>query len=179
LAAQILKKIINLKLPNDKRAELKKPLGSLIKGKPSETIRHLKKILEIQNPLMFASVGDFVSANILEHCINPDIIVIDHRIMRQDVEPMKLCREKIKVKNIAGTISVESQKALADAVMLNKKLGIIVEGEEDLLVLPLMNLMPMGSIIVYGQPKEGIVIVTLTEERKRWAKNFMKQMEGK
>jgi uncharacterized protein (UPF0218 family) len=81
--------------------------------------------------------------------------------------------------NRAGTISAEAQQVLHDAVTLNKKLGVVVEGEEDLLVLPLMVMMPIGSMIVYGQPSEGMVIVTLTEERKRWAQDFMKMMEEK
>jgi uncharacterized protein (UPF0218 family) len=40
-----------------------------------------------------------------------------------------------------------------------------------------MAMMPIGSVIVYGQPREGMVVVTLTEERRRWAKDFMADME--
>jgi len=58
-------------------------------------------------------------------------------------------------------------------------LAIIVEGEEDLLVLPLMADMPLGSVIIYGQPNEGLVIITITEERQNWARNFINQMENK
>ncbi|MBM3292454.1 DUF359 domain-containing protein [Candidatus Bathyarchaeota archaeon] len=64
-------------------------------------------------------------------------------------------------------------------MILNKKLAIIVEGEEDLLVLPLMADMPLGSVIIYGQPNEGLVIITITEERQNWARNFINQMENK
>jgi len=39
--------------------------------------------------------------------------------------------------------------------------------------------MPVGSVVVYGQPREGMVVVTLTEERRRWAKEFMNTMEEK
>ncbi|MCK4400253.1 DUF359 domain-containing protein, partial [Candidatus Bathyarchaeota archaeon] len=71
----------------------------------------------------------------------------------------------------------EAQRVLRDAITLKKRLGVVVEGEEDLLVLPLMAMMPIGSVIVYGQPREGMVVVTLTEERRRWAKDFMAEME--
>ena len=37
--------------------------------------------------------------------------------------------------------------------------------------------MPLGSLIVYGQPREGMVLVEVTEERKEWAKDFMARME--
>ena len=78
-----------------------------------------------------------------------------------------------------GVITPEAQQILLKAITLKKRLGVVVEGEEDLLVLPLMAMMPTGSVIVYGQPREGMVIVTLTEERRRWARNFMTVMEEK
>lgn len=164
-------------LPFDKRKDLKKPLGELFKGEPEKTIKKLRKFLCHHKPASFACVGDFVTINILKSGLNPNIAIIDNRIMRQEVEPLEFNRETVYVKNSPGTISIESQRVLKDAVMLNKKLGVVVEGEEDLLVLPLMAMMPTGSVIVYGQPREGMVVVTLTEERRRWAKDFMTMME--
>jgi hypothetical protein len=128
---------------------------------------------------MFATVGDYVTQHIIEADIHPDIAVIDHRIMREDVEPLEFQGEKIYVKNPPGSITIEAQEMLHKAITFNRKLGVVVEGEEDLLVLPLMAMMPTGSVIVYGQPREGMVVVTLTEERRRWAKNFMTMMEEK
>lgn len=126
---------------------------------------------------MFATVGDFVSGHILNSGLHPDIIVIDHKIMRQGVEPLRFKRERVDVVNVPGTISADSQRVLKAAVILNNRLGVVVEGEEDLLVLPLMAMMPQCSVIVYGQPHEGMVVVTLTEERREWAENFMTMME--
>lgn len=126
---------------------------------------------------MFATVGDFVSGHILNSGLHPDIIVIDHKIMRQGVEPLRFKRERVDVVNVPGTISADSQRVLKEAVILNNRLGVVVEGEEDLLVLPLMAMMPQCSVIVYGQPHEGMVVVTLTEERREWAENFMTMME--
>ncbi|MCW4051054.1 MAG: GTP-dependent dephospho-CoA kinase family protein [Candidatus Bathyarchaeota archaeon] len=130
-------------------------------------------------PTMFASVGDYVTVNILGFGLHPDIAVVDHRVMRQDVEPIIFKREKMAVKNDPGTISAEAQRVLQDAITLKRRLGVVVEGEEDLLVLPLMAMMPTSSVIVYGQPREGMVVVTLTEERREWARNFMTMMEEK
>jgi uncharacterized protein (UPF0218 family) len=118
-----------------------------------------------------------VTEIILKACLNPDIAVIDHRISRKPVKPIQFKRDQVKVVNHAGTISVDAQQVLQDAVTLNKKIGIVVEGEEDLLVLPLMSIMPTKSIIVYGQPQEGMVVVKLTGERRRWAQKFMTFME--
>ena len=177
---QVLKKILHdLILPFDKRTPLKDPLGKLLKGEPKDTVNALKKILEEKKPPMFASVGDFVTWNILKGGLHPHIAVVDHRIMRQEVEPMELSRDVVDVRNPQGTISSQSCEVLQNAVILKKRLGIVVEGEEDLLVLPLMAMMPFGSIIVYGQPREGMVVVTVTEERRAWAEDFMNQMEEK
>ena len=159
------------------RGELKKPLGRLLRGDVSDNVVALRKILEEEKPPCFATVGDYVTFYVIESGLDPNLAVVDHRVMRQDVDPFNFRRERISVSNPAGTITAEAQRVLWDAITLKKRLGVVVEGEEDLLVLPLMAMMPIGSVIVYGQPREGMVVVTLTEERRRWAKDFMAEME--
>jgi uncharacterized protein (UPF0218 family) len=63
--------------------------------------------------------------------------------------------------------------------MLKRRLAVVVKGEEDLLVLPLLAEMPIGSVIAYGQPHEGLVVVTVSEERRDWAREFLNRMEMK
>ena len=159
------------------RGDLKTPLGELIRGDVSDNVVILREMLEEKKPPCFATVGDYVTFYVMESGLNPDLAVVDHRVMRQDVDPFKFIRAKVAVINPAGTIKAEAQRVLWDAITLKKRLGVVVEGEEDLLVLPLMAMMPIGSVIVYGQPREGMVVVTLTEERRRWAKDFMAEME--
>ncbi len=117
-----------------------------------------------------------MSFNVLDAGLHPDIVIVDHRIMRESVEPIELDREYVNVVNESGTISGESQKVLSEIAPICSNLAIIVDGEEDLLVLPLMVYMPLGSIIIYGQPREGMVVITLTQERKSWARDFMDKM---
>jgi uncharacterized protein (UPF0218 family) len=159
------------------RGELKKPLGELVRGDVSDTVVVLRKMLEERKPPCFATVGDYVTFYVIGSGLDPDLAVVDNRVMRHDVEPFRFKRERITVSNPAGTIKAEAHRVLRDAITLKKRLGVVVEGEEDLLVLPLMAMMPIGSVIVYGQPREGMVVVTLTEERRRWAKDFMAEME--
>lgn len=121
-------------------------------------------------------MGDYVSAHILDAGLLPDIVVVDHRIMRESVEPIELDRENIHIVNMPGTISAQSQSVLKAVAKECRKLAVIVDGEEDLLVLPLMVYMPLGSVIIYGQPREGMVVITLTPERRNWARNFMEKM---
>jgi uncharacterized protein (UPF0218 family) len=96
--------------------------------------------------------------------------------MRKTIEPVEFNREKVRVVNSPGTISAKAQRVLFNAIKDFKTLAVIVEGEEDLLVLPLMVHMPIGSVIIYGQPSEGMVVINLTEDSKKWATHFMSEM---
>jgi hypothetical protein len=52
-----------------------------------------------------------------------------------------------------------------------------VDGEEDLLAVVTVLAAPAGSIVVYGQPNKGVVIVTVTETTKANAAKILGQME--
>jgi uncharacterized protein (UPF0218 family) len=160
------------------RAELKKPLGRLLAGPPSEMVNLLRKVLTHKKPPYFAVVGDFTTKNILEAKLEPDLVVVDNRVMRSEVPPVDLGeRRKISAYNQAGTVDPSAWSALEEAVILKSQASVIVEGEEDLLVLPLISLTPIGSLIVYGQPREGMVVVEVTEEMKGWVEDFLSRME--
>ncbi len=48
----------------------------------------------------------------------------------------------------------------------DKHVHIIVDGEEDLLTLIAVLVRARRSLVVYGQPHEGIVVVKVTSEKK-------------
>ncbi len=167
-----------LTLPEEMREDLRRPIGLLIEGRPEETIIRLEEIYSKSKPPMSASVGDFVSRNLLAHGLEPDIIVIDGRIMRRDVNLLAPeGRLEIKTRNRPGMIEEGAWEALRRAVTLKRRVAVLVEGEEDLMVIPLILLMPMGSVIVYGQPNVGVVMVKVDKERKEWAEEILKRME--
>lgn len=153
-------------------------MGDLWIGSVEENVQRLKKHFKDNKPTCFASVGDFVSSNIIEADLHPDLVVIDHKVMRKSVDPLEIDRTQVNVFNPPGTITAESQRILSSAARECKNLAVIVDGEEDLLVLPLMVHMPLGSIIIYGQPREGMVVITISEERRNFAKNFMETMQS-
>jgi hypothetical protein len=157
--------------------DLKDPLGELWAADISINVKRLKKFLEENKPPYFATVGDYVTSYILDAGIHPEIAVVDHRIMRRDVDPIEFKCEQMFVSNPPGTITAESQKALYGALEHDNGFRLVADGEEDLLVLPLMAYLPEGSVIVYGQPREGMVVITLTEENKIWARDFMASMQ--
>ncbi|TET75859.1 MAG: DUF359 domain-containing protein, partial [Candidatus Heimdallarchaeota archaeon] len=56
------------------------------------------------------------------------------------------------------------------------KIIIKISGEEDLLVLPAIYETPYNSKVLYGQPNEGLVVVTVTEEIKKKVKSLIQKM---
>jgi uncharacterized protein (UPF0218 family) len=153
-------------------------LGELYRGDTIETASKLRNKLTVKPPL-FAVVGDFVAANLIAAGLFPDIVVVDNRTLRIKVEPVVHGLKEVKVPNEAATINAEAWLALRTAVTLKRRVAVVVEGEEDLLVLPLLAEMPLGSVIAYGQPHEGLVAVTVSEERRDWARGFLNRMEMK
>jgi uncharacterized protein (UPF0218 family) len=167
-----------LVLPLNMRSELKEPLGRLLRGEPSETVEELRRILSDREPPMLAVVGDFTTKNVLESGLKPDVVVVDNRVMRVDVDPLDHKeRQILRCENRQGTVNARAWAVLEEAVSLKSSAAVIVEGEEDLLVLPLILLMPEGALIVYGQPREGMVVVDASGERKEWAEEFLARME--
>ena len=151
-------------------------MGELWIGDVETNLERLINFLKENKPSRLATVGDFVSYNVLAADIKPEIIVVDHKIMRKSIEPIEIEREHVHAPNPAGTITAAAQTVLYDAVKRCKHLAVIIDGEEDLLVLPLMVFLPDDSIIIYGQPRKGMVKITMTEERRTWAKKFMSKM---
>ena len=54
-----------------------------------------------------------------------------------------------------------------------------MDGEEDLLALAAVLFAPFGSMVVYGQPKQGIVVIDVTEDSKRRIHDIVERMEVK
>ena len=55
-----------------------------------------------------------------------------------------------------------------------RDIALLVEGEEDILTLAAILSAPDRSIIIYGQPKEGSVIVKVEEDSRKLARKILK-----
>jgi len=155
------------KLKEEQREELKKPLGRVV--------REVKKD-EIRGKIV--SIGDFVTAWLLEHGIMPNIAIIDHKIeRRRHGKEIKINAVTLKVRNPAGEITEELWDAIEKAYRMNEPVLIDVEGEEDLAALPAILMAPAGANVIYGLPSHGMVIVEVGEYEKEKVKNFINRME--
>jgi uncharacterized protein (UPF0218 family) len=160
------------------RGKLKTPFGMLIQGSFAETMGEMKKIVTREKPPMIVSVGDRVSRNLHEGKMNPQLSVIDNKCMRKNIEPRVFAAEKVvHVKNPQGTITEGAIAAMREALESDRHVQIIVDGEEDLLTLIAVLHAPENSLVVYGQPYKGIVVVRVTSERKAEAVEILKAMK--
>jgi len=156
-----------LKLTNELRAGLKLPLGELLKGTPDQNMRRVLEAVKREKPKRVVCVGDVVSRNAIKAGVPVDVRVIDNRIMRKNAEPTKLQAKRILyVKNPPGMLDLTAWQALSEAIERGDSL-MVVEGEEDLLTLAAIVEAPVMSIVIYGQPEEGIVVVRVDEKKKR------------
>lgn len=159
---------------------LKHPFGKLLRGPPEKTIEELKDFVKCERPTKIFAIGDIVASNMMRGNIKVDSIIIDFKSERKPTKPITLNSFKIvKVKNTPGTITSAARNAVRDAVQGSSTTAIIVDGEEDLLTLPAIGFAPLGSLVVYGQPHVGIVLVQINERTRHEAKRLLGLVEKK
>lgn len=154
-------------LPESLRGGLHKPFGKLINDPPNDI-----------EPNKTVTIGDITTQKFNNNKIEQFISVIDFTVKRQRIFnkllelgfPNNL--EVIKVNNLPGQISWNLFQALIDSFKDKKRKIILVNGEEDLAVLPAILSAPLGYKIYYGQPGEGLVEIEVTEEIKEKAFNL-------
>jgi len=158
------------------RIKLKEPFGLLVKGSFDQTMAKMREI-KAQNPPKIISVGDTVTKNLHDYQIPPDLAVIDNQCMRKKFQPTNYASKAVNVKNPQGTITQEAVEAVKEALKSSEQVHIVVDGEEDLLTLVAVLYAPENSVVVYGQPYEGIVLVKVSPEKKAEASEFLKAMK--
>ena len=169
-----------LRLTPRLRRKLKAPLGLLIEGSFEETMKELKKIVEKEKPSKIVAVGDVVSSNMIRYGIYPQVFIVDNRVMREPIAPIQAdANQTIFVKNPAGTLTEEAREGIQKA--LDKEgylIRVMVDGEEDLLTLAAVVRAPENSLVIYGQPHEGVVVVVITREKKDEVRKIMEDMNS-
>ena len=190
----------NLRIPLQQRHYFTDPLDILIAGNREETIAQVENIfrdyLKSGTQLAFYIVGDIVAKDFFSNQFLKNyvkICIIDERTQRKQIKIdfEEFFEKVIEFKNPEGTIDKDSWGLFRNIIKSGKKTLIkIIEGEEDLLVLPLILEIPMEeqtkSFVFYGQPPitdsqfmipEGIVIVNIDEKTKQKVHKIIDIME--
>jgi uncharacterized protein (UPF0218 family) len=156
-----------LVLPKESRKLFKEPFGVLH--------RDMGTVLPELVGCTVYSVGDVVTHNLQKNGITPAIAVVDGQTMRSPCSRMpELSGECIRVENPPGTITDDLVKAISYAVD-HPPVTIMVNGEEDLAVIPLVIAAPDGSVVLYGQPHKGVVLRTIDAGAKTAANELLRQ----
>lgn len=137
---------------------------------------------------ILVTVGDATTAKLLSFGIVPDLSVVDGKERRTSMDRTKiatLAKESnqrklsyMECSNKAGSISRKAIATIKDALKVPFPVRIFVYGEEDMLALPLFIMVPDGSVVLYGQPLEGMVIVKINEDIRRKAQNLMDKIRA-
>jgi len=165
----------SLLITNELRRVFKRPFGTLLVK---------NKNLRCPDCSYIITVGDVTTKNFNSLGINQDISIVDFKVARKkefsNFFELGFCgKEKvIKIVNPPGRLTPALFKAASQVFELRKKYDqviIAIEGEEDLSVLPLALTAPLGSVIYYGQPHEGVVKVDISEKSKKMAYRLVSQ----
>lgn len=127
------------------------------------------------------TIGDVVSKKVRELEIYSMLSVVDGKSERNFISEIK--SDNIIQNNNAGEINASAAAFLFDRLDVSLKNStheiVVINGEEDLLALPLMLYAPLLSIVCYGMRNEGMVVVRITEEVKDKLKNLVARMNIK
>jgi GTP-dependent dephospho-CoA kinase len=152
---------------------LKQPFGTLVADK-DVTLRKIS--LALKGVKKVISVGDATTERLTSFGITPDIAVIDGKERRSKRGYPNYKATELRCVNPGGTISKDAVAILQDGLKIKPPTRIIVDGEEDLLALAIFAMAPAGSVVLYGQPLEGLVIVEITPAKQKQAKDLMERI---
>ena len=165
-----------MKLPNSLRDQFKTPLGDLIpesQANKSNIQKHLSK-----NSYLI-TVGDRTTEKMIDFGLIPSLQIIDNQEKRVKREPAKNdnAYTQLTCNNPAAEITSQSIDSIKKAFVSKTPVRLTVTGEEDLLVIPVCIYAPENSIVMYGQPNEGLVIVKVTTEIRNKTQRLLDLME--
>jgi Uncharacterized protein conserved in archaea, COG1909 len=162
----------SLTLPEELRERLKEPFGRLI---PDDQVDSFLQQLK-QEGQVIVTVGDRTTRRCEEAGLEPILEIIDNKEKREKASYTFFPRRTTVINNPAATITLEAIREIESALKASSRSRLIVSGEEDLLVLPSIIFAKDGTIVLYGQPGQGLVAVTVNDESRAQAKNILLKM---
>ncbi|MFX0003123.1 MAG: DUF359 domain-containing protein [Candidatus Hodarchaeota archaeon] len=191
---------VNLRIPQDQRYLFSEPLDILIAGSREETIPQVENIFQEQLApgikINFYIVGDIVAKDFLTNQFLKNFVkicIVDEKTQRNHINLNfeEFFEQTLKFQNPEGTINKDCWNLFREVIISDKRTLIkITNGEEDLLILPLVLEIPIlkgvKNFCFYGQPPitdsnfiipEGIVIVDVDKNIQEKVKKVISIME--
>ena len=154
---------------------MKIPLGILLPI-DQDNKTNIQKYLSDDSYII--TVGDRTTEKMIDFDLIPSLQIIDglEKRIKRDIIKLGSAFE-LKIDNPAAEITLESIEIIKKAFSLNPPIRLTVNGEEDLLVLPACIHAPENSVILYGQPNKGLVLVQITTEIRNKAQALLDLMK--
>jgi len=163
-----------LTLPDGARSMLKEPFGTLVRD-ADVTAARLRS--EMPDGALVVAVGDATTERLARLGMRAGVEVVDgHERRAARDAPDGAPATSLSCKNAAGTIADSALAALREALAAPRPVRLTVDGEEDLLAVPLCEMCEDGTVVAYGQPGEGMVIVRVGDGPRARARRVMKMM---
>ncbi|EKQ54963.1 MAG: hypothetical protein B655_0524 [Methanobacterium sp. Maddingley MBC34] len=161
-------------LNNELRSEFKTPIGVLY-----TSLDDAKDFINSKYPdELLISVGDITTQNLQKAGLIPHLGIIDNVVERKPATyDVVYDNVTLNVKNPPGVITDQLQETIQKAFQLVEtgfRVLILVDGEEDLAAIPCILMAPSGSLVLYGQPGEGLVVCEVDK-----VINKVKQLKSK
>jgi|GEM_PF-261237 len=166
----------DLVLPESLRNELKKPFGPVIKTE------ELSEYMQREKPKTIITVGDMVSAILHENGYDIKLAIVDEYTKRKKAEELSarnadIGEKIVNVKNPAATLTRTLIEKIKEALNAKDRTKIIIDGEEDLAALPCILYAQEDSLVIYGMPDEGMVMVKVDKKIKEKVRKIMRKMQ--
>lgn len=145
---------------------VKKPLGTLLKGPPEQTMAAFKKMRKGK----VICVGDIVFEECIKAGMEVECAIFDGVTLRKKLK--NIPPHDIVVKNPKSYITEELVGAIRHGYR-----RILVCGEEDLATLPAVVYASDSSHVLYGQPGAGLVVIDVNDESRKRMKEIMEMFE--
>ena len=158
------------------REELKTPLGELVKDSNPDKEQIIKKIYSEK---IVVTVGDATSELLIKMGLIPFLQIVDGKEKRheRDLPISDSVVTTMNCKNPAGEITQQSMDTIKKSLDSKPPIRIIVDGEEDLLVMPVCLFAPENCVVMYGQPDEGLVKVEITSQIRQKVQNIVNSIK--
>ena len=155
-----------MKLPESLREQLKTPLGILLPENQTTKENILK---HLSSESFIITVGDATTEKMLKFDIIPSLQIVDSQEKRskRELPSTSKVETNILCDNPPGEITAQSLQVIKNSFKQKLPVRITVNGEEDLLVIPVCIYAPENSIVMYGQPNEGLVVVSINQEIRK------------
>ncbi|MFB5646637.1 MAG: GTP-dependent dephospho-CoA kinase family protein [Candidatus Nitrosomaritimum yanchengensis] len=165
-----------MKLPDTLREQLKIPLGILL---PENNVNKDTIQKHLPENCYIITVGDRTSEKMMAFGLTPSLQIIDgqeKRVKRDTPENIEIVTN-LSCDNPPAEITPQSIDIIKKAFNSESPVRIKVNGEEDLLVIPVCIYAPENSVVLYGQPNEGLVVVKITPEIRNKTQKLLESME--